>query len=109
MWGSESFGYIEAGLPEHYHNRGTMEITGNPGYQANESYITGAFYKSGNAWQSKFDGSGNGNNILFAASLTWSGLTSSPKDKDNKAIEIYGKSTTVQPPSIKVRVKTRYK
>ena len=87
-----------------------MEITGNPGYQANESYITGAFYKSGNAWQSKFDGSGNGNNILFAASRTWSGATSSNGNHTHTlSNDVLGKSTTVQPPSIKVRVKTRYK
>ena len=58
-------------------------ITGNPGYQANENHIWGAFYKPGNnAYQNKFDGNGNGNDIQFAASA------SNP---------IYGRSNTVTP------------
>ena len=61
-------------------------ITGNPGYQANESYISGAFYKPGNNQrQSKFEGSGTGNDIQFAASA------SNP---------IYGNSSTVTPLSL---------
>ena len=113
MWGSESFGYIEAGLPEHYHNRGNMEITGwaELGYDLWWQNGGGAFSFSnyGNADTANNVKRKANHNLDFHASRTWSGLTSSPKNKDNKEIEIYGNSDTVQPPAVGLKVKTRFK
>lgn len=82
IWGSNSFGYIEAGLPN---------ITGT--ISSTDKDASGSFALGG-----KRGSVGGGQNIetffkTFSASL------SNP---------LYGKSPTVQPAAIKVRVKTRY-
>ena len=85
IWGSNSFGYIAAGLPNIIGQFETL-------YQIRGNLTWGAFqqaYTSGNGW----DGDGNHSVMGFDAS---------------RSNSIYGASSTVQPPSIKVRVKTRY-
>lgn len=87
LWGADSFGYIEAGLPNIdgyisaiFHGNSTMS-----GALRITRYLT----KSGIA-----NGSGSGyDDLTFNASYSSS---------------IYGNSSTVQPPSVKVRVKTRF-
>lgn len=93
IWGYNEFGYIEAGLPN---------ITGHTSdaiYGKNWQHSFGAFkdsVKVGDYWDSNAGSSYQGDRykIYFDAS------DSNP---------IYGNSATVQPPAIKVRVKTRYK
>ena len=90
LWGSEdgTFGYIEAGLPN----------------------ITGSVY-------SVFHGdSGMSGALMIGRTLTNSGVAGGrgsgydPLSFDaSRSNPIYGNSDTVQPPSIKVRVKTRYR
>lgn len=82
FWGATDFGYIAAGLPN---------ITGGFNGNVNDGGFYGAFYYDG--WAYGDSGSGGGGTIRFNAS---------------RSNSIYGNSTTVQPPSIKVRVKTRY-
>lgn len=83
MWGSTSFGYIEAGLPN---------ISGGTSMNY-ENNAWGAFHKRNDRLRSN-DGSRSWNSTVdFNAS--WSN-------------GIYGNSSTVQPPAIKVRVKTRW-
>lgn len=86
IWGSSDFGYLTAGLPNITGTFGNMH-----GYEA---YGTGAFTLTSS---SSKGGSGNNNgsypNYSFDAS---------------RSSSIYGASGTVQPPAIKVRVKTKY-
>lgn len=84
IWGANSFGYIEAGLPD---ITGYVSSSGQPGP------VGGAFYDTG--WRNiKISNDGERDMVAnFAAS---------------RSNAIYGNSSTVQPPSIKVRVKTRY-
>ena len=88
LWGAEDFGYIEAGLPN---------ITG--------SAKAGTFYTpySGALYPSPKDGAylnpTTGQTGMYDAAINIDASLSS---------SIYGNSTTVQPPSVKVRVKTRY-
>ncbi len=89
IWGSNQFGYIGAGLPN---------ITGTFGdiIQSVGSGASGAF----NWYSTNSQTNANAGvlqplyNVDFYAS---------------RSSSIYGNSDTVQPPSIKVRVKTRYK
>ena len=82
IWGSDSFGYVEAGLPN---ITGTMT-------NAYRGSVTGAFVYDGQTSDGGDDKITN--HVKFDAS---------------KSNEIYGKSDTVQPPAVKVRVVTRYK
>lgn len=84
FWGAQNFGYIAAGLPD---ITGYVSSSGQPGP------VGGAFYDTG--WRSiKISNDGERDMVAsFAAS---------------RSNAIYGNSETVQPPSIKVRVKTRY-
>ena len=88
LWGAEDFGYIEAGLPN---------ITGDidaPRSSVN-LFVNGAFKGSfidGSTMPASSNGAGDWK-------VTFSAANSSP---------IYGNSTTVQPPSVKVRIKTRF-
>lgn len=84
LWGATSFGYIGAGLPN---------ITGY--FQgSNQGDTSLAFYKSGGTDAgADWKGGYKGIRINFNANL---------------ANPIYGASSTVQPPAIKCRVKTRY-
>jgi hypothetical protein len=84
IWGSNSFGYIEAGLPN---------ITGQLGaIGGGPSTATGAFYDAGSSSPLANTGKGDG-------------LAGFDASRSNA---IYGKSNTVQPPAIKVRVYTKY-
>lgn len=86
IWGGTTAGYIEAGLPNitgHLHGAGQF-----------------AFDESGNAFYKRGAGT----------------VVSNSGEKDNdygfnasRCSSVYGKSSTVQPPVIKVRVYTRYK
>ena len=88
IWGAEDFGYIQAGLPN---------ITGsiNAPRSSVSLYVGGAFQGSsiaGSTMPASSNGAGDWD-------ITFSAANSSP---------IYGKSTTVQPPAVKVRIKTRF-
>lgn len=84
IWGANSFGYIEAGLPN---------ITGTTQFDGNQwGWLSGAFY-AGQPQGNGPSGGGTDHMLYFDAS---------------RSSSVYGNSTTVQPPSIKVRVKTRY-
>ncbi len=91
LWGSTSFGYINAGLPN---------ITGNFAVGIGGSALgvrssSGAFYSGNkNSGTGASNGAGSaGNLFVFDAS---------------RSSAIYGANSTVQPPAIKCRVKTRY-
>lgn len=84
IWGAEDFGYIEAGLPN---------ISGTIGQIIGADGSSGAF----NNYQTS--GSVNQGSQLGVWFVNMDASRSS---------SIYGNSETVQPPSIKVRVKTRY-
>ena len=86
IWGASDFGYIEAGLPN---------ITGHIAPLTSSKYPTdGAFEFTGNdSAGNAYTGANAYKETLFDASLSNS---------------IYGNSDTVQPPSIKVRVKTKF-
>ena len=89
IWGIDSntnFGYIEAGLPNHSHTVGPF------GWRRGKdgTYQYGPRWGGGDRW----DGG-----TLGTASTSLASTSNS----------IYGNSDTVQPPSIKVRVYTRYK
>lgn len=84
VWGKGAdgaFGYIEAGLPAHTHT-----ITRN--------------IRGGGSAQTQ------GNGVWSSDTGTSSGTATNYTSGASNAI--YGKSTTVQPPAIKERVKTRY-
>ena len=88
IWGADGFGYIEAGLPN---------ITGRLSTgQRNWATVvaTGSFYESGYDGNTANDGNGSAKAVNFDAS---------------RSNSIYGKSNTVQPNAIKVRVITRYR
>ena len=86
IWGSETFGYIAAGLPN---------IIGRIGAQDDySSWADGAFRAVGGGAVAKAGTTWTGGYFQFDAS---------------RSNSIYGKSDTVQPPAIKVRVVTRFK
>lgn len=88
IWGAEDFGYIQAGLPN---ITGTITACRS----SVNLFVTGAFqgsYTDGITMPASSTGAGDWK-------MTFSAANSSP---------IYGNSTTVQPPSVKVRVKTRF-
>lgn len=86
IWGASSAGYLAAGLPD---INGTFRNNGHAGFQG----ATGAFTATKNGIGSNRGDSNDGGTYTFAAS---------------RSNSIYGNSNTVQPPSIKVRVYTRY-
>ena len=83
-----TFGYIEAGLPNIEGTVNDTDIIGKP-------IRTGCFYDVGN--KASKEGGGDPSN------RTYTGFDAS------RSNPIYGNSDTVQPPSVKVRVKTRYR
>lgn len=91
LWGAEDFGYIEAGLPN----------------------ITGSFQKDQIQLQNFNEAVGCISSVsslqLFYTSAGSARHEISRVNIDaSRSSSIYGNSTTVQPPSVKVRVKTRY-
>lgn len=87
IWGADSAGYLSAGLPN---------ITGTYGARGIEYMnvsASGAFYNAGRNNKGAEGNGYDGASIGFNAS---------------RSNAIYGASSTVQPPSIKVRVYTRY-
>lgn len=92
FWGAQNFGYIAAGLPN---ITGLISFSGidpNTYWGA----ASGAFTKA------NFTGAGDGHNYNVAGSAIDFYFDASLSNS------IYNNSNTVQPPSIKVRVKTRY-
>lgn len=87
-WGASNFGYIAAGLPN---------IIGQFDYHVWGAGASGAFYANGRS--KKAAGAGNDNSNPYTITAFNASRSSS----------IYGASTTVQPPAIKERVKTRFK
>lgn len=97
IWGSEdgTFGYIEAGLPN---ITGEIESTvwGGSNGRGLFTYGQGSFQLHGNSLPGPtVNGSKGSARTSFLLNASRSNL-------------IYGNSDTVQPPSVKVRVKTRY-
>lgn len=91
LWGAEDFGYIEAGLPN----------------------ITGSFQKDQIQVQNLNEAVGCISSVsslqLYYVNVGTSSNEISRVNIDaSRSSSIYGNSTTVQPPSVKVRVKTRY-
>ena len=81
IWGANSFGYIEAGLPDHSH----------------QATLHGINIQT--TW-------GDGFILINAPQHTVQNIQTTEASTNNP---IYKSGSTVQPPSIKVRVKTRYK
>ncbi|MBQ2284326.1 MAG: tail fiber protein, partial [Clostridia bacterium] len=138
IWGADNYGYVAAGIPSltattssagsHTHTKGSMRIVGSllssdddeALVYADNITATGAL-RTGET-KSNFpspapDVLGNvRQKIDFDTdrSGSWSGSTSSagshthPITVELSTSGIMGNSTTIQPPSIKVRVKTRY-
>ena len=85
VWGTtSSFGYMQAGLPN---IEGDFE-----GASQNSNHTSGAFYVKGKITKVKNDGEAD----------NWYGFDAS------RSNPIYGNSTTVQPPAVKVIFKTRW-
>ena len=89
IWGADNFGYLSAGLPDI-----TGYFTGGNNYAG--CIAGGAFtFRADTSGVNPSDGRRYGDKQYnFAAS---------------RSNSVYGASSTVQPPAIKVRVKTRYK
>ena len=85
IWGANTAGYLEAGLPNITGRIGNVDTTG--------SSSTGAFYRSGSSGKLENTNGQADPNVYMDAS---------------RSNSIYGKSSTVQPNAIKVRVYTRY-
>ena len=81
IWGSNSFGYIAAGLPNHSH----------------QATLYGINIQT--TW-------GHGYILINSPQYTVQNIQTTEASTNNP---IYKSGSTVQPPSIKVRVKTRYK
>lgn len=87
LWGAEDFGYIEAGLPN---------INGSVSMQIGAgSSGPGSLYMNdhGGSWAQRGANGGGSWSLSINAS---------------RSSSIYGNSTTVQPPAVKLRIKTRY-
>ena len=95
-WGSNDFGYISAGLPN---ITGTTTKTGL-GIEGTAATFSGAFSTSI---------SGNGNSVQGGSDNTDGYFNGQLKFNASKSNSIYGNSTTVQPPSFKVRWLARWK
>ncbi len=90
IWGAEDFGYIEAGLPN----------------------IEGSFYCANVKYAEGSTGAFTASAIQSGGLDTSGGLATDYTIKNSfnasYSSTIYGKSTTVQPPAVKVRIKTRF-
>ena len=129
IFGGESIGYISAGLPTftgtaasagaHTHTRGTMNITGHIAGLASQDKTAdinanGAFsaYVSGGSGGYGTEKNNWYDAIEFDAKSSWTGSTSSAGAHTHTITiggnSLIGKSTTVQPAAVTVRVYTRY-
>lgn len=87
LWGAASFGYIDAGMPN----------------------ITGSFSIGEGAYFGAASGACSlGGGTSYEDPNTAHGGVSTIRFDASKSSGIYGNSSTVQPPAIKCRVKTRY-
>ena len=106
-----------------------MDITGHTGYNAGNTpdspSISGAFYMSGNLVTVTGSNYAKHKNVQFAASRNWTGKTSSNGShshtitsttttstsitNNSSVSSIYGKTDTVRPAALGIRVKTRAK
>lgn len=93
-WGASSFGYIDAGLPNHYHYVFRDEqLSGAQGSSTmNPNQYPARKWFPNSWWNTELAGTGNVANV---------GRSS--------GVQGFNSSDTVQPPAIKVRVVTRYK
>lgn len=91
IWGSNSFGYLNAGLPNITGTTATSNDLNNYPH-----VFTGAFYWAYNDTSARCANDQDGRSV---ARIGFNAQNSNP---------IYGASNTVQPPAIKVRVKTRF-
>ena len=84
----DKFGYLDAGLPDVY---GYMYMS-RACYSLNAAGAFSESYTNGSSAPSSISSAGDAQIYFYASSYN----------------SIYGSSDTVQPPAIKVRVKTRY-
>lgn len=95
IWGAEDFGYIEAGLPNII---GQISGQGSANFFDNATTTGCANAFSQTTWDvAQSIGAGENPNASNDVNIDAS-----------RSNTIYGNSTTVQPPSVKVRVKTRF-
>ena len=108
LWGTNEaggFGYIEAGLPN---------ITGfygmGHGVSGAQMFCDGAIHNS-NRWEGAFEKDTSGTSIAVASygAGAFTGLNGASFDASRVSTIYNNDVTTVQPPSVKVRFKTRYK
>lgn len=96
---------------EHTHARGSMNITGTvaiPLWEKRE--LSGAFYIKQDRTTHDYGSNMGGYTAGFDASRTWTGRTTANGNHTHVlTCNLLGKSSTVQPPAICIRVKTRYK
>lgn len=90
LWGAEDFGYIEAGLPN---------ITGT-------FHCTNIIFETGSSGAFTYTQKNAG--TLDTSGALGTQYTNLNDFNASRSSSIYGNSTTVQPPSVKVRVKTRF-
>ena len=94
IWGSDSAGYLSAGLPN---ITGYLKLTTVTAGPQLVQYSSGAFTNSG-------DIAGGYGHIDDASGNFYQDVNFSARNSNS----IYGNSSTVQPPALKVRVYTRY-
>lgn len=87
LWGADSFGYIEAGLPN---------ITGRGNFSAD---LAGGYSGAIKTISYSSQGYNREHSGIMTTGISFDASLSN---------SIYGNSSTVQPPSVKVRVKTRF-
>lgn len=99
----------EAGLPAmstagaHYHNRGSMNITGSVGmFDLYNAHNSGAFTLAGQTQANiRHDWTGTVGTVNFNAANAWTGVTSTEGAHTHTMGSLLGKSNTVQPQTIK--------
>lgn len=91
LWGADSFGYIEAGLPNIAGNFRTVSLI-----NSGEDIFSGSFEIYNRT----------GNKIVFSSNGQLEDC--SVLINATRSSSIYGNSATVQPPAVKVRIKTRF-
>lgn len=96
LWGAEDFGYIKAGLPNITGTWLSRSHSNNKAGAVFES-PSGCFYQS-NYIEGTWSYGMSNQNIAYRTQ----GMDAS------RSSSIYGNSTTVQPPAVKLRIKTRF-